>query len=89
MTPLTKLLIAAHNGEVEIKDLTVEQQEMLLDGYRQLANMLLEDPDFVKAGEQILEVIELAGVADPFDSAITDAESRGSTYWDLETNSIH
>jgi hypothetical protein len=89
MTPLTKLLIAAHNGEVDIKDLTVDQQEVLLDGYRQLANRLLKDPAFVKAGEQILEVLDLAGATDPFDSAITDAESRGSTYWDLETNSIH
>jgi len=89
MSPLTKLLIDVQNGEVDPSELTLEQQEMVLKGYRELAGRLLDDPAFLEAGEQILEIIDSVEINDPFESAIVEAESRGSTYWDLETDSLH
>ena len=89
MSPLTKLLIDVHNGDVNPNDLTLDQQEMVLKGYRELAGRLLDDPAFIEAGEQILEIIDSVEINDPFETAIVEAESRGSTYWDLETDSLH
>lgn len=89
MSPLTKLLIDVQNGDVDPSELTLEQQEMVLKGYRELAGRLLDDPTFLEAGEQILEIINSVEINDPFESAIVEAESRGSTYWDLETDSLH
>lgn len=89
MSPLTKLLIDVHNGDVDPSDLTLDQQEMVLKGYRELANRLLDDPAFLEAGEQILEIIETVEINDPFEAAIVDAETRGSTYWDLESDNLH
>lgn len=89
MSPLTKLLIDVQNGDVDPSELTLEQQEMVLKGYRELAGRLLDDPTFLEAGEQILEIIDSVEINDPFESAIVEAESRGSTYWDLETDSLH
>jgi hypothetical protein len=89
MTPLTKLLIDVQNGDIDPSELTLEQQEMVLKGYRELAGRLLDDPAFLEAGEQILEIIETVEINDPFEAAIVDAETRGSTYWDLESDSLH
>jgi len=89
MSPLTKLLIDVQNGEVDPSELTLEQQEMVLKGYRELAGRLLDDPTFLEAGEQILEIIDSVEINDPFEEAIVAAETRGSTYWDLETDSLH
>ena len=87
MKPFTELLLAVHNGEVDVADLSLEQQELVLEGYRTLAEELINDPAMQQLGQEILGVIEL--VDDPFASAIEAAENRGSTYWDLETNSLH
>jgi hypothetical protein len=89
MTPLTKLLIDVQNGDINPDELTVEQQEMVLKGYRELAGRLLDDPAFLEAGEQILEIIDSVEINDPFETAIVAAENRGSTYCDPECNSLH
>ena len=87
MKPFTNLLLAVHDGTVDIADLDAEQQEIVLEGYRTLAQELMNDPAMQALGKEILEVIKLTD--DPFDVAIADAEERGSTYWELETNSLH
>lgn len=87
MTDLVNLMTAVHNGEVDINDLSQEQQEIVLEGYRELANRLLNDPVMQEMGKSILEVIQLTD--DPFDVAIESAEQRGSTYWEFETDVLH
>jgi len=87
--PFTDLLLSVHNGEIDVAELTVEQQEVVLAGYKELAESLLGNPEFNNMAEIILDVIDAVGPMDPFDAAIAEAESRGSTYWDLETSSTH
>ena len=87
MTELVNLITAVHNGEIDINDLSEEQQEIVLEGYRELANRLINDPRMQELGKSILEVIQLTD--DPFDVAIESAEERGSTYWEFETDVLH
>ena len=87
MTELVNLITAVHNGEIDINDLSEEQQEIVLEGYRELANRLINDPRMQELGKSILEVIQLTD--DPFDVAIKSAEERGSTYWEFETDVLH
>lgn len=86
MKDLSKLLIAVHNGELAIEDLSEEQQEMVMGGYRELAQRLIDDPNFTKLGKEILSVLEFV---DPFETAIHDAEARGSTFWEIESDRLH
>ena len=89
MTPLTKLLLDVHNGDIDPNELTVEQQDLVLAGYRDLAARLLNDPEFTEAGEQIMEIIDSIEVNDTFETAIVAAESRGSIYCDIDCDSLH
>ena len=86
---IEQLLQAVQNGDVKIQDLTPEQSEAVLEGYKQVAEHLLEDESTRVVGEAILQVIGVALEDDPFEVAIQAAEECGSTYWELETNSIH
>ena len=51
------------------------------------ATAFLDDEDTRELGEVILQLLE--GYDDPFEAAILEAESRGSTYWELEVDSFH
>jgi pullulanase/glycogen debranching enzyme len=88
---LTELLIAVQNGEIDIADLTEEQQGMVLEGYRELADRLLEDPAFAEFSKGVIQVIEMveAHDDDAFEDAICAAEQRGSTYWEIESDYVH
>lgn len=86
---IEQLLQAVQSGEIEVQDLTPEQSEAVLEGYKQVAEGLLEDENTRPLAEAILQVIGVALESDPFEDAIQSAEDRGSTYWELETNSIH
>jgi hypothetical protein len=87
--PFTDLLLSVHNGEVDVADLTIEQQEVVLAGYKELAESLADNPEFNSMAAIILDVINAVDPKDPFEAAIAEAESRGNTYWELETNSTH
>ena len=84
-----KLISDVHSGKLDIKDLTFEESEQVLDGYRELAYGFLNEESTKKLGEAILKILVDAGLDDPFEVAIERAEARGSTYWELETNSVH
>ena len=86
---IEQLLQAVQAGEVDVQDLSPEQSEAVLEGYRQVAEHLCESEETRLVGEAILQVIGVALEDDPFEQAILAAESRGSTYWELETSSIH
>lgn len=87
MNDLMELISKVNAGELDVKDLTLEQAEEVLEGYRQVGEFFSSQESTRELGEAILEAVALAD--DPFESAIDEAESRGSTYWELETNSIH
>lgn len=89
MKPFTDLLLSVHNGEVDVADLTIEQQEVVLAGYKELAESLVDNPEFNGMAAIILDVINAVNPMDPFDAAIAEAESRGSTYWELESSGLH
>lgn len=89
MKDLMDLISKVHAGQVSVTDLSPEEAEEVLAGYREVAEVFCNQESTRELGEAILAIIAEAGLDDPFDVAIVEAESRGSTYWELETNSIH
>ena len=88
MNKLIELMMAVNSGEVDVKELTEQEQDVVLEGYRELADRLLENPEFAEFAGKIVEVIELA-TANPFEDEIQAAEQRGSTYWEIESDHVH
>jgi hypothetical protein len=88
MNKLIELMMAVNSGEVDVTELTEQEQDVVLEGYRELADRLLENPEFAEFAGKIVEVIELA-TANPFEDEIQAAEQRGSTYWEIESDHVH
>jgi len=88
MNKLIELMMAVNSGEVDVNELTEQEQGVVLEGYRELADRLLENPEFAEFAGKIAEVIELA-TANPFEDEIQAAEQRGSTYWEIESDHVH
>ena len=90
---LIDLVLAIHDGEIEIEDLTDEQTEMAMEGYRVMIDSMKDDPDkaeFVEALQAVLDTFDAEEAADDdFEDAIEEAEARGSTYWELENDTLH
>jgi len=84
---MADLLTQVQSGDLDVEDLTAEQRHQVLAGYKMAATAFLDDEDTRELGEVILQLLE--GYDDPFETAILEAESRGSTYWELENDSIH
>ena len=84
---MADLLMQVQTGELEVDDLTAEQRHQVLAGYKMAATAFLDDEDTRELGEVILQLLE--GYDDPFEAAILEAESRGSTYWEFETDVLH
>ena len=84
---LIDLVLGLYEGEINLEDLTDEEQEMAITGYRLLIEKLKDDPDYAEmtAGLQmVLDVLDASEEADEaFDKAIEEAESRGSIYVDF------
>ena len=84
---LIDLVLALYEGEINLEDLTDEEQEMAITGYRLLIEKLKDDPEYAEmsAGLQmVLDVLDASEEADEaFDKAIEEAESRGSIYVDF------
>lgn len=85
---IKELLQAVQDGEIEIQDLSLDEADAVLDGYKQVAEGLLDNAETRELGEAILAALDIPR-DDPFEDAIAEAESRGSTYWELETDSVH
>lgn len=83
------LISKVHAGQVSIKDLSLDEADAVLAGYKQVAEIFCKEESTRELGEAILQIIAQADNEDPFDIAIAEAETRGSTYWELETNSLH
>jgi hypothetical protein len=81
------LIMQVQTGELEVDDLTPEQRHQVLAGYKMAAMAFLDDEDTRGLGETILQLLE--NYDDPFEAAILEAETRGSTYWELEVDSFH
>lgn len=88
MNKSQKLLIAVQSGEIEVDDLTKQEQEVVFEGYRQLADRLLENPEFAELAKTITSILNIDS-EDPFEGQIQAAEQRGSTYWEIESDHIH
>jgi hypothetical protein len=88
MNKLIELMMAVNSGEVDVTELTEQEQDVVLEGYRELADRLLENPEFAEFASKIAEVIDLA-TANPFENEIQEAEQRGSTYWEIESDHVH
>ena len=86
---IQQLVKDVFEGKVKISDLPLEDTELVLQGFRWAAENLLSNPTTKEAGQAILQVIASVEMEESFDAAIAFAENRGSTYWELETNSIH
>jgi hypothetical protein len=84
---MADLLMQVQTGELEVDDLTAEQRHQVLAGYKMAATAFLDDEDTRELGETILQLLE--NYDDPFEAAILEAESRGSTYWELEVDRFH
>lgn len=84
---LIDLVLGLYEGEINLEDLTDEEQEMAITGYRLLIEKLKDDPEYAEmtAGLQmVLDVLDASEEADEaFDKAIEEAESRGSIYVDF------
>jgi len=89
MNKSEKLLIAVHTGEVELDQLSEQEQEVVIEGYRQLADRLLTDPKFVELSKSITTILDEVDTPDPFEGEILAAEQRGSTYWEIESDLVH
>jgi hypothetical protein len=88
VSALKDLILDVYHGRVKIEDLSDEEYDAVIDGFKQVAEELVKMAETGEIGNAILAAIAEAE-ADPFEAAITAAESRGSTYWELENNSIH
>lgn len=90
---LIDLVLALHDGTVDLEDLTDDETEMAIEGYRLLIDTLKDDPDqveMVAALQAVLAAFDVEDAAtDDFEDAIEAAEARGSTYWELENDTIH
>lgn len=89
MKSVEELIKSIHNGTLDITELSAEEAEQVLSGYREAAFQLLENPKTKPLGEAIIKILVDAGLEDPFEIAIEEAESRGNTYWEFETDRIH
>ena len=88
MTKLNEILLAVHQGELQIEDLDEAQQTMVIDGYLELAEQLMANPEFADLAGKIKEILSMVE-NDPFEEFIQQAESRGSTYWEIENDHLH
>ena len=84
---IVNLLMQVQNGELNVDDLTTEQRHQVLAGYKLAASAFLDEESTHELGLTILKLLE--DYDDPFETAIKEAESRGSTYWELEIESVH
>jgi len=86
---ILKLISDVHSGRIDINSLSFEESEIVLEGYREVAYSFLEQESTRELGQAILDILQAAGLDDPFEAAIDQAESRGSTYWEFETDRLH
>ena len=89
MNKSEKLLIAVHTGEVELDQLSEQEQEIVIEGYRQLADRLLANPKFVELSKSITTILDEVDPPDLFEDEILAAEQRGNTYWEIESDHVH
>jgi hypothetical protein len=82
------------NNTIDVKDLTVEELDAVIDELVTIGESLL-DTENHEVGVAMLEVLDQAidlrsqDLQDGFEDAILAAEQRGSTYWEIENPSIH
>lgn len=89
MSDIADLISKVHSGEVPLSELSLDEAEEVLAGYKQVAELFCQSEATRGLGEAILQIIAQTEDTDPFEVAIEQAQARGSTYWELETNSIH
>lgn len=87
---LIDLVLALHEGEIEVDDLTDEQQCQVKDGYRLLVEHLKDDPEHAELVESVTGLLESwdaeDAADDDFEQAISEAVERGSIYFELESD---
>ena len=89
-----ELIEAVFNGEVNVADLTDEEQEIVFEGYKKLVKILSKNPEHAEVAGKMQELLNMAEddsdeEADPFEDAIDEAVERGSTYFELENDISH
>lgn len=86
-----ELIEAVFTGEINVEDLTDEEQEIVFEGYKKLVGILSKNPEHAEVADKMKKLLEMADSAeeDPFEDAISEAEARGSTYWEFENDTLH
>lgn len=88
MSELKDLILDVYHGRISIDELTDEEYDAVVEGFKQVAEELVKMSETSQAGQLILDAIATAE-ADPFEQEIQAAELRGSTYWEIEVDYIH
>ena len=86
---IDELVEAVFNGDVNISDLTDEEQELVFEGYKSLVKILSKNPEHAEVAGKMQKLLDMADAEDPFEDAIEEAESRGSIYWEFEDDTLH
>ena len=88
---LKELVLAVYKGEIAAEDLTDSQQLEVISALRQVAESLLTDPETMEVASKM--IAEMVGIGEdepePVQEAIDEAESRGSVYWEIESDRLH
>lgn len=88
MSNVKDLMLGVYRGEISAEDLSDEEFDAVIDGFRQVAEELVKIVETNEVGTAMLAAINEAE-PDPFNEAIEAAESRGSTYWEFENDRLH
>jgi len=88
------IVLGVFNDTIDIKDLSIEELDAVVDELVALGEGLL-GTDNHEAGVAILQVLDAAidlrsvDMDEGFEQAIIAAEQRGATYWEIENPSVH
>ena len=94
MRDVETIVCGVLNNSIEIKDLTMEELDAVVDELVDISESML-DTENHEVGVAMLQVLDAAidlrsTDADAgFEEAILAAEERGSTYWEFEEHTIH
>jgi hypothetical protein len=89
---IEELAVGVLSGEIELSEIDENHIEALFEALTEISTNLLGTEHDAVAKEMLAVLAECVNMydADPeFESEIVAAEQRGSTYFELEVNSLH